>query len=83
MDTLSFGVDAGLRSTRSFNVPIVNDILVENDENINIQATIQGNVGLFSEGGVTSNVEVIIMNDDGESQVGRLDPEALNPPFQS
>ena len=72
-DTLTFDVDSGQGSTQPFSVPIVNDILVENDETIKIQATIEGNVGSFSGGGDVANVEMTIMDNDGESLgVGRM-----------
>ena len=68
-DTLTFDVGSGLGTKENFSVPIVNDNLVENDETINIQATIQGTVGSFSGGGVNASMEIVIVDDDGESHI--------------
>ena len=55
---------SGLGTRRSINVAIRDDIIVEDDETINIQATIQGTIGSFSGGGVTANIDISIIDND-------------------
>ena len=62
-----FPANSGPGTTLSFNVPIINDELVENTEDINIQAAIQGAIGSFVGGGITDEAQIDIIDDDGES----------------
>ena len=56
----------------SINVPIVDDLLVENQEVIDIMATIDNNTGGgflgFISGGSSANAEIIIIDNDGKMQ---------------
>lgn len=64
-DTLMFPEGSGPMFGLSFEVPVVNDNIVENTENIQLQASILGAViGGFSPGGDTADIN--ILDDDSK-----------------
>ena len=67
--TLEFSASSGIGISRFFNVSIVDDILVENQEDIEIRATILGNQGVFVEGGTTANARINIIDNDRMSWI--------------
>ncbi len=56
--TLQFSAGDGPFDSQPFNVPINNDVLVENTETIDLQASIVGGVGTFSAGGDTATINI-------------------------
>ena len=67
-----FNAGDGPGTLQTFNVPIVNDDLVEGQEDINIMATIIGGSGSFVTGETTANGAIIIIDDDGMSWLRTL-----------
>ena len=61
---LMFNAGDGPGTVQTFNVPIVNDDLVEGQEDINIMATIIGGSGSFIGGGTTATGAINIIDDD-------------------
>lgn len=64
--TLVFPAGSGPGSSQNFEVPVVNDAIVEGDETINIQATVVGGVGTFVGGAATGPTTLTIIDDDGK-----------------
>ena len=64
---LMFNAGDGPGTVQIFNVPIVDDDLVENQEDINVSATIIGGSGSFFGGETTATGAINILDDDGMS----------------
>ena len=60
----TFATGSGQGTSRSFNIPIVNDELVEDAEEFSILATITGAATFFG-GGNTVNFQIGIIDNDG------------------
>ena len=69
-ETLVFAAGSGSGTTLDFNVPLVNDMTLENEEDIDISATIVGTVGSFGGGAVMANAQINIIDDDGKHMTG-------------
>ena len=61
---LMFAAGDGPGTSLTFNVPIVDDDLVEGQEDIDIIATIIGGSGSFIGGGTTANGAINIIDND-------------------
>lgn len=59
-DTLTFAAGSGPGTTLTFNVPIIDDNLVEMMEEVPLTASVNGgsSVGTFTAGGNTATIEI-------------------------
>jgi hypothetical protein len=62
-ETLTFPAGSQPLTELLFNVSITNDTSVEDTENIQLQASVEGGVGTF----VVSTADIFIVDDDGEA----------------